>query len=195
VSGSSLTCLSPTDYTRPVGLSDTDSMRNLALSQACRSADAAGLARTVACHNRLRWAQTAARKEVRRCRTIAYRVQASYGCGYPVTNVLRTLSSSFALFRGVFFTIRSGVRRGFVTGVRCPARQLAGGATGQPARLRNSMIWASCFLASLLDKGSVQNLSSQLSRRSVVSMSANDGSCFFRYQGRSGKRRYRWPVW
>ena len=97
-----------------------------------------------------------------------------------------SLSSSFAHFEDVFSLFRGDSRRG-VWGHRAPNfRDAARGGVLQPERLRNSIIWASDFFRGLLDTCSVRILSHQLSRRSVVSISANDGSCFLRYQGRSG---------
>lgn len=104
-------------------------------------------------------------------------------------NTADKLSSSFALFEGVFLTLRGGVRRSTLNRWSLNSCMGLRQGVGQPARLRNSIIWARAFFASLLLIGSVRNFSCQLSRRKVVSMSAKDGSSLRRYQGRSGNWR------
>ena len=108
---------------------------------------------------------------------------------YAFRRVDIDLSSGFALFEGVVWVFRGDVDRGALDRWGLDSRKGSRLGVGQPARLRNSMSWASCFFASLFAKGSRRNLSRQLNRRRVVSMSANEGSFFLRYQGRSGNWR------
>jgi hypothetical protein len=99
------------------------------------------------------------------------------------------LSSSFALLEGVFYSCHHEVRYAG-GGLRDGnSREKAANTPPQPARLRNSTIGARYFSTRLLGDGRVRIFSRQLTRRSVVSRSAKDGSRLRRYQGRSGNWR------
>jgi hypothetical protein len=119
------------------------------------------------------------------------KLAASTQSGDAPTNPEEWLVAKFKFrpFGSVVSTVRRGVCGSCRTDFAADRRRFVAARLAQPARLRHSMIWVSCFFASLLGKGSPRNLSRQLKRRSVVSMSANEGSAFLRYQGRSGNSR------
>jgi transposase len=61
-----------------------------------------------------------------------------------------------------------------------------GSRPGYPARLRNSVSWATQVFKRLGSDSDLAVSSSTLTRRNVVKRSANDGSLFFGYHGRLG---------
>jgi len=62
------------------------------------------------------------------------------------------LSSGFALFEGVVSLFRGDVDRGALDRWGLDSRKGSRLGVGQPARLRNSISWASCFFAGLFAK-------------------------------------------